>query len=157
MYNHMLPLRCVLESRQANTPPGESSHHSAFPAAPSSSASWWAHTRHIPRMHCHTNGSSYLGSSTYTGLWSAGSCACGYWVLESLKVVPILFTLEKFLSHSALPASLLWPCCSAGSVCCLSDCWRAVSPSSVPVRIIHCPVMNPPGTALLSLLVFRHK
>lgn len=43
--------------------------------------------------------------------------------------------LEKFLRCSVLPASPLWPCCSAGSVCCLSHCWSAVSPSSVPLGL----------------------
>lgn len=39
-------------------------------------------------------------------LWSVGSCACDYLAQENFKIVQIMFTLEKLLSRSTLPARL---------------------------------------------------
>lgn len=114
MYSHMLPLHCALESRQASTPWGEPSQHSPFPAAPSPIFPGQC-TQHIPWMHCNTNGSPYLGSSTdLCGLQVPVPVVIGYWKVWKWYRFCSSGEVFKVLGLTCIPAvSALQGLCAA--------------------------------------------
>lgn len=143
--------------------PGKPTHHEV--SLPSTQHSLLL--LHLPSFLVSTHGTSQGCTATQMGAhtWLLnihGSVVCRFlclWLLGTGKFQngSDSVCLEKVLRCTVLPAIPAVAVLSAGSVCCFSNCWHAASLSSVPVRVIHWPMMNPPGTALLSLLVFGHK